>query len=61
MQFENIIPSSFVVISNGCEPRNGGVGDDHVLPRRPGLVHLTAVLEGVGIGVGAVHSIALAT
>lgn len=44
------------MITDGDEARNGGVGDDHVLPGGPGLVELAEVAEGVGGRVGAVHA-----
>ncbi len=44
------------MITNGRKAGNGGVGDDHVLPGRPGFVHPSEVVEHVGVGVGAVHA-----
>ena len=44
------------MITDGNEARNGGVGDDHVLPGGPGLVELAEVAERVGGSVGTMHA-----
>ena len=42
-------PGPADVVPVADEAGDGGVGDDHVLPRRPRLVHLAKVVDRVGV------------
>ena len=52
-------PRALVVVPHGGVPGNGGVGDDHVLPRRPGLAHLGVAVEGDRVLVGVARRLPL--
>ena len=47
-------PGPADVVPVADEAGDGGVGDDHVLPRRPRLVHLAKVLDRGSVRVLAV-------
>jgi hypothetical protein len=47
------------MIAEGDESGDGGVGDDHVLHRRPGLIHLAKVFMRARHRVQAVPAFAL--